>query len=1418
VPSYGTVGFWVTYTRCFLLFAPFPVACCSSHTANAKTFQGDGEKSFFEAEKYCQEHGGNLVSIHHSRQNDKLFESCSAERCWIGLTDDLRESQYQWTDGRPTAYMDGGGGNNGGSGGRGGGGNNGGNNGGSGRGGDHERISWPWAAGEPSNTEYSDGKDEDCMYMYGKTYTGTESKKKHWGDKRCDDKMAFLCETDFEYVPDPKTYAQAEAFCQENYGGFVHMSSDLPAHLTSIHSDTENSMVLDLCEGERCWLGFSDVFEEGLWKWLDLTGIHYTNWEPGEPNNQRYDSGEDEDCGYIHGKEYRDESKRGKWGDRRCSEELPFVCRRTKPSHGVNECSFSAMGVDFNLGKLAMANKNQAMFTNGNLNLFEVDDTRLRPGSHRNYSYVFSICGNVPRMPQPHIFDPPGKGHGDQTVDMCTVTSGDESSPKWNLDGLSPAYQLYNSPTDSGAACYRLGDTAEDPNNVEWGLIDSADPAKGVKLTYKNGNLCNDKPDDERQCRTTWNNKPYCHRQMELLFQCADDTENVFDTEKVVESSDCNYQLFLKTAYGCPLDCPVTPMIDGDGLHVCGGHGTCVYNRGKQKAECVCEEHYDGEGCKERNFRWQPGQWSQCDVSCGIGKQQRSVHCVDPLGVEVEDSKCDSLRALKPERLTECFVEKCPEARGMMRVDQPMAYGDAMQFCMRQGGSLAVIKDKKHNDAAFGECFSERCWIGYTDIVTEGTWDWVDKTTGTSYVNWAPGEPSNSQDDDGHDEDCGYMYGQLYGQQSEQDVAKQRKWGDKPCHTELPFLCHLPTGHGIGNDDQCTFSAGGVTFDLAPMRLDNSPGYYTVEDSSREFTYLFNICGDTNDVPDVHLNAGATGDSLCHHTVGSDSEPHREIRGASPAYQLTKHDSAKGTADSCHRLASSAHNELNVQWQLWDPEDPTAGVMLSYLNGDVCRAVSDGKSFGCSVHYNDEQYCSRRLNIALLCADDATNVPDYGERIYEMSHCEYTIFLPSVYGCPTGCPLSEGPDGGQHVCGMHGTCAYDWDAAKAHCFCNEGYYGPSCDEHKDSIKNRRYELRSSAKNFNDAERSCQTDGGHLASAHSSAENSDLYAACGDKERCWIGFSDARVEGHWTWTDSKDSDVAFTNWAEDEPSDTHDGSGEDEDCAYIYGKKYSNAKKRSKWGDKKCSESFAFICVFPPAPKPEEPSSGGGSTPALPDPEDVVKYFWYADPIWGQCTGSCNNAYRRRTVKCTGKDGGETKDVTKCMGTKPDEKRECTPYGCIPQPTPAPPPTAAVNMNMWSVGSWGRCEGGCPGLGTKHRTVRCQDKNGKDVSNTACPILSREEPQPISNQPCMVEGCDVIGANNGGYNGDSWGSSKDGGSSLVVPFVLVCLALASVVGWIVYKKGMFSSEGRRGEGGGEKAAFYVHRAAFYVHMK
>ena len=82
----------------------------------------------------------------------------------------------------------------------------------------------------------------------------------------------------FQFFDTPQTYTLAEAACVQ-WGG----------HLASIRSVEENNLVLRLCAGAECWIGFNDVNAEGTWKWTDGWPSNFTSfpgqkppWNPGE--------------------------------------------------------------------------------------------------------------------------------------------------------------------------------------------------------------------------------------------------------------------------------------------------------------------------------------------------------------------------------------------------------------------------------------------------------------------------------------------------------------------------------------------------------------------------------------------------------------------------------------------------------------------------------------------------------------------------------------------------------------------------------------------------------------------------------------------------------------------------------------------------------------------------------------------------------------------------------------------------------------------------------------------------------------------------------------------------------------------------------------------------------------------------------
>ncbi|XP_041072277.1 uncharacterized protein LOC121293358 isoform X1 [Carcharodon carcharias] len=109
------------------------------------------------------------------------------------------------------------------------------------------------------------------------------------------------------------TWIQAEMSCQMYASG---------AHLASIHGEGYNQFIQGLIKQKNpiqssTWIGLSDCHKEGIYLWTDGSLLDFTKWNDNQPN----DEAEAENCVNINS-----EGVGGKWYDRACSDELPFIC------------------------------------------------------------------------------------------------------------------------------------------------------------------------------------------------------------------------------------------------------------------------------------------------------------------------------------------------------------------------------------------------------------------------------------------------------------------------------------------------------------------------------------------------------------------------------------------------------------------------------------------------------------------------------------------------------------------------------------------------------------------------------------------------------------------------------------------------------------------------------------------------------------------------------------------------------------------------------------------------------------------------------------------------------------------------------------------------------------------------------------
>ena len=101
------------------------------------------------------------------------------------------------------------------------------------------------------------------------------------------------------YPQDGLSYPQMQALCKRAGG-----------ELARIENAKQDALATSLVGKSRAFIGLTDSIVEGKFKWQDGTSPVYTNWSPGEPNDDKDWGGED--CVVIN---WGDK----KWNDVKCT-------------------------------------------------------------------------------------------------------------------------------------------------------------------------------------------------------------------------------------------------------------------------------------------------------------------------------------------------------------------------------------------------------------------------------------------------------------------------------------------------------------------------------------------------------------------------------------------------------------------------------------------------------------------------------------------------------------------------------------------------------------------------------------------------------------------------------------------------------------------------------------------------------------------------------------------------------------------------------------------------------------------------------------------------------------------------------------------------------------------------------------------
>ena len=126
----------------------------------------------------------------------------------------------------------------------------------------------------------------------------------------------------------------------------------------------------------------------------------------------------------------------------------------------------------------------------------------------------------------------------------------------------------------------------------------------------------------------------------------------------------------------------------------------------------------------------------------------------------------------------------------------------------------------------------------------------------------------------------------------------------------------------------------------------------------------------------------------------------------------------------------------------------------------------------------------------------------------------------------------------------------------------------------------RYKEGTTGQSWANAERDCETEGGHLIVIDDAAENDWMKSIAAKSmtdssltnQQAWIGLGDSATEETFEWVTGAPLTVAL--WADMEPNDRYNN----EDCVQV--------GATGSWNDDSCEEPLAYVCECDGTPSAE----------------------------------------------------------------------------------------------------------------------------------------------------------------------------------------------------------------------------------------
>ncbi|XP_030828651.1 macrophage mannose receptor 1 [Strongylocentrotus purpuratus] len=674
------------------------------------------------ARDYCISLNADLVMIKDEPKSDWLTPLLAADSVfWIGLSD-RGALQWKWVDGTVADYYN-------------------------------------WAPNEPNE---KDELHEDCVEIYSNGL---------WNDEQCLGMANPICERALGATGPPPTTLNYEPPCPEGWYKYdeqcilvvtnrdvFNSARDYCQYLNSdlvvVKTQGLNDFIANLISGfgdDGFWLGLTDKREMYEFVWVDGTELgpnDYDNWMPNEPNES---DGLHEDCVEML-------ANTGKWNDEQCIAPQKYICARptvftsTSPRPPTPPRSTHPPALSTECGDGWMKYEDTCVLVVGTRLTFDLAQEYCQE-RHANLIKLESQDMNNWLVDQTSVYS--------EVYWIGLYDRIDDNTFIW-IDGTTPSFTNWapNEPNNNdgiGEDCVEMR-VGGDWNDEQCRAANAFVCSKG----YEEIPLCDIKAGWE-----AFGDKCYLW---------VSDTKNIADATSYCTTMD-GYVISINSANEQTF-------------------ATSMQLRYANIQYWIGLSDQDNRG----TFTWQDGTDTQSYSHWNTAENEPDSNVYPACGMVQ-----GMVQGTNPDlwSVDECSVKKrfiCEKPQGTCADGWTLHGGECYQFnvlrrtwtdasyyCSTQGGWLGTIFDGAENTfiaANMGRLQDENIdsmWIGYSDYINDGQWQWVHET-GSDYVNW-PQQPTNTY----AQEDCAYL-----------DTADTTgAWNQMLCTLLAGFFCKIKAGSTV---------------------------------------------------------------------------------------------------------------------------------------------------------------------------------------------------------------------------------------------------------------------------------------------------------------------------------------------------------------------------------------------------------------------------------------------------------------------------------------------------------------------------------------------------------------------------------------------------------------------------------------------